>query len=349
MSIINDNINPNWPTIYDLAMQIPEIDVMIGRSRGRPAQEQSKPIAADMSPKAFPLAEGVFEVEPEQLLSLKVPLYDPATGQGFQRDVLRFPQHCRYIARCMLQGAEVPILVASIFPDNQPYVTDGQNRAIAAIITRTRVRVDIQRRTVAEARALFNNQQEAWKLSSDLMIMSGNSPVALYIQEAVSDSNHPWHSYVGPGAARYPGKGHVGGQDRDKLSPTQVSTAVGMFAYNTLNAQTRALGRRNDPIDRMRADQLARLLSVFGTKHTNRNAFRAGSVWAIARAATEIFLRNPNARPGRADERRWMQVMGGFDFGKYPHLISHQDNELVRKLIEHWNKRLHADRRCALI
>lgn len=339
MTQVVDGVYTSWPTLYGIGKQILDVDVTAPRNdrAGRPNSE-FRSVVDGMTPEAFPTREGTFYATPEQLLSLKVPLLEQIDGDlvGFQRTHNNL--HVRKIARGILDGKEITPITVSIFPDGNPYVTDGQHRSLGAIVSRTPVRVDVRHRTVEQANELFTNQRLSRKLSQDQVILTGTSPLELYIQDAVTSDDHPWSNLVGTGK--------VGDGVAYKMSPTTAALVIGFFSYNVLSSTVSRLVDREDSFDKLRADKMARLLSAFGTKQTNELAWRANPLRSIAATAVHVFLRNPNATAD--DERRWIRHMGTFDFGKYPHLLNKGDSELTQHLVAHWNKRLTQERKINL-
>jgi hypothetical protein len=320
-----DQLSQNWPTVFELATTIPQIDLTTSRGgKNRP------PITQGLMPADFPLQEGYFQASPEQLASLKVPKIEVTDEvRGFQRE--KKNAHVRKIARAMLAGEEMPPLMVSIFEDGIAYVDDGQHRALASLLTRIPLDVVVKRRTVDQARKLFASQHKAARLRRDDTLLTGDSPLELYIQDALTSASHPWSSLVGMTATKY------------RMSPTTMAAAVGSFVYNSLSIGINDFIRRpENEFDDSLAAMLADLLHAFGTKVTNPVAFRGSVVRAITFAAIHIFRRNENAQVH--DVGRWMHHMSQFDFGKYPHLLG-KEAQLSIELVNHWNKRLPAQRR----
>ena len=328
--VAKDQLSPTWPTVFELASSIQQMDLTKGStdrgSRNRP------PVTQGLIPVAFPNDEGYYTVTPEQIASLRVPTIEVNGDiRGFQR--AKENTHARKIARAILAGDEMPPLMVSIFPDGKAYVDDGQHRALGAVIARTPIEVVVKRRTVEQARKLFANQSRARKLKSDDTLLTGDSPLELYIQDALTSDSHPWSAMVTTSS---------GGQST-RMSPTSMAIVVGSYVYNTLNQGTNFLCTRPvEQWDERKGDILAKMIQAFGTKTTNPLAFRARSLRAITQAAVYVFQRNKNVH--RDDFDRWMRHMPTFDFAKFPHLLN-KDNELAARLVEHWNKRLPEARR----
>lgn len=320
-----DQLSPDWPTIYELAATIPQIDLQTSRGgKNRP------PVTQGLVPEDFPLHKGYFEASPEQIASLRVPKIEVTnTVRGFQREKVN--SHVRKIARAMLAGEEMPPLMISIFPDQKAYIDDGQHRALASVVTRLPLEVVVKERTVAQARKLFASQSRAKKLRRDDTLLTGDSAIELYIQDALTSSNHPWSTLVGQSASRY------------RMSPTTMAAAVGAFTFNSMSLSINEFTKRSeDEFDEALAGTLADLIRAFGTKSTHPVAYKGGVIRAIAFAAVHIFRRNENSQ--MRDYGRWMTHMPTFDFGKYPHLLN-KESHLSIELVNHWNKRLPDDRR----
>lgn len=329
MTVSKDQLSENWPTIFELASQIPQVDLArVGRVRG--GSKNRPPVTQGLIPESFPTAPGLHEVTPEQLASLRVPKIEVNGDiRGFQREKVN--QHVRSIARALVDGEEMPPLIISIFPDGNAYVDDGQHRALAAIVVRQKLEVVVKHRTIEQARKLFANQSKARGVKSDDTLLTGDSALELYIQDAVTTDGHPWSQLVAP----Y--------KSDKKMTPTTMAIMVGAYVFNTLNQGVNFyVSRDANDFDTRLADQLAGFVEVFGTKATNPLAFRGRTLRAIAYAAIYIFRRNPNVQPG--DVERWKKHMPSFDFGKYPHLIG-KETEMALMLVEHWNKRLNESRK----
>jgi hypothetical protein len=331
MTSTKDQLSPSWPTIYELASSIPQVNLdLLGRPGG--GRKNAQPVTAGLVPVPFPRREGYFEATPEQLASIRVPRTEVSSDgiKGFQREKVN--AHVRKIARALHAGEEVPPLILSIFPDGNVYVDDGQHRALAAIVARVSVEVVVKQRTVAQARKLFASQGQAKNVRKDDTLLTGDSALELYIQDALTSDDHPWSPLVTANRST-----------TSRMTPTTMAQMVGSFVFNTFNQGANYYTTRDDKdFDSRLADLLAELTQVFGTPHTNPLAFRGRTLRALAYAATHVFRRNQNSRPD--DVGRWKRHMPQFDFGKYPHLLS-RESEMALMLVEHWNKRLPEDRR----
>jgi hypothetical protein len=321
------DLSTNWPTIYQLASQIQETDLTRARGTGN---RFAKPITDGLTPEPFPVVEGYRTVTPEQLATLRVPVIEVGNEiKGFQREKVN--GHVRKIARALIEGEEMPPLIISIFPDGNAYVDDGQHRALAGIMARKPLEVVVKHRTVDQARKLFAAQGRAKSLRSDDTLLTGDSPLELYIQDALTSDTHPWSGLVTPSRST-----------THRMTPTTMAVVVGAFVYNALSNSVISYTRRTEEFDEKLGAQLADMVKAFGNQTTNPLAFKGRTLRAVSYAAVHIFRRNPNARPG--DLERWKSHMPKFDFGKFPHLLG-KETEMALMMVEHWNKRLPEDRR----
>jgi len=324
-----NEISPSWPTIYELASTINYVDHnLLGRAGG--GRKNANSIAMGLIPEPFPATEGYFVVSPAQLASLRVPKIEVGTDiKGFQRDKMN--SHARKIARSLLDGIEVPPITVSIFPDGEAYIGDGQHRALAAIIADKPMEVVVKRRTVEQARKLFAAQSQARKVKRDDTLLTGDSAIELYIQDALTSDDHPWSDLVAVN------------KSNTKMTPTTMATMLGSFVFNTFNQGVNYYtGKDDKEFDLKQANLLATLIRAFGVRSTNPVAFRGRTLRAIANSATYIFRRNPNST--EKDVERWQRHMPSFDFGRYPHLLN-KESELTIELVNHWNKRLPDERK----
>jgi hypothetical protein len=328
---MDNEISETWPTIFDLAKQIPVVDLTKSK-RGQNVHRATPPVSDGLAPEPFPSHEGYFEATPEQLASLIVPKLEvnEENGiKGFQRE--KANTHARKIARALIDGKEVPPLIVSIFPDGKSYIDDGQHRALGAVIARLPVEVVVKKRTVEQARELFTNQGRARKVSTNDILLSGDSAVELYIQDACTNPDHPWGKIVAPTPRK------------NRISPTMMLGLVGPYAFNSLSGSARFYtGRPDEDFDVLRANQMAKLITAFGTKESNPDAYNAQVLHGIAAAAVYILRRNPKAK--RGDVSRWLEHMPKFDFARFPHLRN-KEQMMTFQLVEHWNKYLGNDRR----
>lgn len=330
MTDSKEQISPNWPTIFELASTIQAIDLNAPASH-RKGGPNRRSVTHGLTPVPFPVKEGYFIATPEQIASLIVPKTEVGLDiKGFQRGKVN--AHARKIAKSLLDGKEVPPILLSIFPDGKVYLDEGQHRCLASIIARKPLEVVVKKRTVEQARELFANQSRAKRLKSDDTLLTGNSAIELYLQDALTTDQHPWSSLV----SAYPSP--------VRMTPTSMTLIVGSFVHNTMSLSTPwHTSRPTEAFDPRLADQLARLVQAFGNKTTNPLAFRAKSLRAITFAAVHIIRRNDNWL-GHKDEERWLRHMPNFDFSRWAHILN-REVELSLALVDHWNKRLPESRR----
>lgn len=324
-----DQLSPTWPTIFELASSIPMMDLTRAAKPGG-GRKNAPPATQGLIPQEFPAREGYFEVTPEQIASLRVPKIEvSADVKGFQREKVN--AHARKIARAILAGEEMPPLIISIFPDDKTYVDDGQHRALGAVLARKPLEVVVKRRSVEQARKLFASQGKAKAVRRDDTLLTGDSAIELYIQDALTTDTHAWSHLVAQTASSY------------RMSPTTMAMVVGQFVFNTMNNGINYFTTRDsNDFDSRLADKMAYLIDSFGTKNTNRMAFRATTLRAISKSAVYIFRRNPALK--KNDWERWRTHMANFDFSKYPQMVNNE-GQLALAMVEHWNKRLPEARR----
>lgn len=327
MNGMKEQVSDTWPTIFELASTIKQVDLTTSRVRG---SKSAPSVTLGLTPEPFPATEGYFQVSPEQIASLRVPKIEVGSSiVGFQREKVN--SHVRKIARAMLDGQEMPPLIVSIFPDGQAYANDGQHRALAAVVARLPLDVVVKRRSIADARKLFASQQKAKAVRSDDTLLTGNSDLEIYIQDALTAVSHPWSHLV---AVK---------QSRTRISPTTMAAIVGSFVYNSLTANvTDFVRRREGDFDENLAHRMAHLLDAFGSKSTNPMAFKGGTLRGVSQAAVYVFRRNPELQEG--DWERWQRHMASFDFARFPHLFT-KESAMAIELVNHWNKRLSEDRK----
>lgn len=322
MTKSKDVIDPNWPTIFELASQIPYMDLSV------PGQgKKNRPsVAQGLVPEPFPIDKPYFFASVPQILSLRVPILEIDGGiRGFQRG--KGIHHAREIARAINAGKEMPPALISVFPDGLAYIGEGQHRALGAVIAQMPLECVVKKRAVADARELFSNQTKAKNVKTDNTLLTGNSPLEIYIQDALTTDKHLWSDMVGLQASDL------------RMSPTTMANIVGAYVFNALHNGVRSfVSKPESQWDEKYANELARLIQPFGTKVTNPLAFRGNPLRAISYAAVWIIRRNPAWR-GDKDFERWRAHMPKFDFAKYPHILN-KEHDLAHEMVRHWNKRL---------
>lgn len=331
-------VKDDWPSIYDLASDIGTIDLH-APSKHRSSKHRG-PVTDGLKPKPFPMKEGYYSVTPEQVASLEVPVITIGNErvEGFQRDARDSKTHARNVARALDEGKEFPPINVSIVKDehgkDHALVTDGSHRSVGSIIARKPVEVVVKRRTFDQAKQMFTDQRKSRKISSDQTILTGNSPLEHYIQDALTSDDHMWSDMISPNLA---------GGDRRRMTPICAAQCIGAYVFDSMNSSlSHYTGSSEKGFDISRADDLCELIQAFGNKTTNPLAFRSRSLKAITYAAVYIFHRNPSARS--SDFARWKEHMPKFAFEDYPHLLN-KHSQLAAALVDHWNKRLPADRK----
>lgn len=310
------------PTLYELTKEM-RIDKSSGVVLG-----------TKITPVPFDKTTGYRIVEPEALGSLKVPVVtlDEVGGHGnlagFQRNYQ--PLRARKIAQAILSGTEMPPILVSIDENGEPIITDGQHRAIGSMLAGSRLGVIVEARPRKKAQELFANQRLGVQPPNDYLILAGTGPFNEYVQDAVTSTTHPWANIVGPGK-------YIGGSgSTTKITPAQMYTLLVQYVGDQAGIRSSSAivsglqGRWDDKT----ADELAGLISCFGTKESNPNAFKGNSLRAIGVVATLAIRRTGRHQK---DIDRWKTHMPTFNFGLYSHLGT---GGIGDNLIAHWNKRL---------
>lgn len=311
--------------LYDICKPIKTVDLTLVQSSAR-----RDSIVSGLKPAQVDPRQGLRHLTPAQLLSLEVPTLTREGDEfaGFQRplDVNR----ARRIARALLRGIELPpIQVSTIAGNGRLLLTDGQHRAVAAVMVRQQLESVVIPRTYEAAKELFANQGKGAKVNPNVLVLAGSSPFDEYVQDAVTCDGHIWSGIVGEGATR------------QRISPKQMSNMIQKYCMNSLGQ--RGEGARPEEFDQQLADELGLLVAAFGTKATNPAAFQPKSLTAITDAAVLIIRRRPEpVGLHRLDVERWRRWMPRFDFSSVAYLRS---KELTDALVGHWNKRLASDRR----
>lgn len=324
----------SWPTVLEIAKDIKKIDL----DSPAPAHQADikESVADGLRAKPFPMKEGYFTATPSQIASLEVPIITIGNKvEGFQRDTRESKTHARKMARAMLEGKEFPPIMVSTYKDEKgkthAIISDGSHRAVASIIARVPVEVVSKKRSFEDAKQMFTDQRKSRKISSDQTILTGNSPLEHYIQDALTSDTHPWSDMIGVN------------RDKRKITPITAALCIGSYVHNSMNAGLNAYTTKSEKeFDAAKADELLELIMAFGNKTTNPLAFRSNSLKAITHTAVYVFERNENPQPG--DRARWKEHMPTFAFEDYPHLLA-KHGQLMQALIAHWNRRLSANRK----
>lgn len=307
------------PTVFEICRGIYEV----GPS-GKVAKS-AHPVTDKLGPpEPLPTKPGLYTLSPEQLLSLNIPHWNLETGHGREgyQQPFRLP-HARQMALAMTAGREFPTVEISLF-NRVHNVTDGQNRTIGAVIAAVSLSGRIAHRDEIAQRELYAGQTYSKKPTRTTLIVAGDSPYDLYVQDALTNEENPWHTIVGyrPTNAR--------------IGPPAMHAILVIYVGDQAAAYTPKLNPTMvERFERHHADELADLLQAFGTKTTNPAAFEPYRLRAIAAAATLILRRTGNQRE---DHERWMKRMGSFDIYTYSHI--RRSAALVPMLVSHWNKGL---------
>jgi len=318
------------PTLHDILQNV---------SEGRAAVRRGGKSAVDgLKMKPFPHREGIQVLNPEQLLSIRVPVQH-VTGdkiKGYQRHLE--PYKARKAAEYIRNNDDylrtMGVCEVSIDGNGNAFFTDGQHRAAGAIIARQPFRVILTKRSEEEARKLFHNQRFATKPSANVLIFDSDGVFEEYIQDAVTDPAHPWNKLITTAQK---------GTTANRISAAGALGLLRIFVGKGTYASKVASKTEESRFDKESADQLAALLSAFGTKQTNPLAYRSGALRAIAMTALAVFDRPEGYPYQREDEKRWNTHMTRFPF--WAHVSVTSSTELALRLKVHWNKNLQSDER----
>lgn len=322
----------SFPTVYELATQVKE------RQRGKRgrATANTPSITKGLTPIPFENKVGYRVVSPAELASLRVPVATiGATVTGYQRALK--PTHAFEIAWAMQDGSPMATLDISLDEEGTAFITDGQHRCIASIISGIPLEVVVKQRSQAQAREMFINQTFAKKLDKSHTVLVGTDPMSLYVQDALTDPNHAWHHMVGE-------------RDYHKLTPSMMHRQITSYGCNTLGSLTPALTAKvGQRFDKARADELAEILGVFGKDQSGnfsvRNhpiAYKRAHLSGITQAAVCIMIRASDVHPA-ADKERWMRHMPLFNWAVNAGHLS-ASKPISEALIDHWNKKMSARR-----
>lgn len=309
--------------IYDLCQSIPQVN-----ESGKYAPNGDAGTVADgYTPKRPHGGEGLRQFTPEELCSLIVPVVSVnGSVRGYQRPFRR--QHARKIAVALLEGKRIPEITVAVDGNGVMSVVDGQHRAVAAVIAGTPIEGIVRRMNKEEQRQLFADQRKAASVDRNVLILAGTGPYERYIQDAVSNNDHPWSQIVSSTHG-----------SKTRISPYSMMRLLGFYVGNAGSQQiTRAAEAR---WDEALADEMAPLVSCFGNKQSNPPAFRASALHGIGAASMYVFRRNDHVQSG--DHERWIEHMPKFPWERWMHIRLGHD--FTFQLVAHWNKRLSEVRR----
>jgi len=311
-------------SLFEIGKDIKQTD-----ARGK-VNKNSPSIVDNINPQSVPTTEGYHIVSPNQLASLLVPKQEVKDGKivGFQREVTK--THARRIAKSIEAGEPLPVLEIGLYR-NAAWAVDGQHRALGAIIAGAKLPIVCRKLGIEEMRKLFASQRKARRVNPSVLILSDDNDYAEYIQESVTDDNHPWASLV-----------TYRNSSDTKMTPHQAYECIVRYVGGTLGTHIQAIVQ-GKPFDRRLADELSTLFLAFGTKKTNPLAFRPIAIRAITYAAVLIVMRKGSKK---ADIDRWISHMPKFPWEDYMGI--RKSKELAYMLIRHWNKRLLEGRRISI-
>ena len=299
-------------------------NVLVNRKRG----VKTPRVTDGLKPKPVARREGLFVLEPEQLLNILVPRIElNGSIKGYQRDF--DVKHARKMARDMRGGTPVPVGEVALDGKGRLFAVDCQHRIGAAIMARLPLRVVITRMDKAAQAKLFNSQRKAKAVDPSNLVLAGDGPFERYVKDAIEDKAHPWHPIVS-----------LTRNSRTKISPWQMTGLLVRFVGNRGGTAAGIKQGLDTQWDRGLADQLAPLIACFGNKQTNPPAFRARNLTSIGTAAMWVFRRHETQE---GDYERWISHMPQFPFDHY--LFIRTERDMTDALLAHWNKRLRGSRR----
>jgi hypothetical protein len=324
------NIN-NMPTIHDVASKIQRRD----RKRGSRVRKSDPVITLGLKPIPFKNEIGYRIIPPEELASLRIPRARLTANkiEGYQR-AISIP-HVFELAWAWEDGKEMPNLQISLDEFGNAYATDGQHRALAAIVRRQPLEAIVKQRTFQQQKNMFEGQTFAKKLSKDHMVLTGNDAMALYVQDALTNSRNPWYDMVSEK------------KNPHRISPAAMHRLVTMFGCNEAGAVTaqraELVQRKFDP---NAADYMAELIRVFGEgsdgsfdKASNPVPYTAKNLNVMGQACLQIFIRASEyteVHPG-PDKERWRRHMTGFNWTSLQPL---EQKQATQALLDFWNKKM---------
>lgn len=311
-------------TVFDVCSKLYPLgtNVLIARKQG----QQVLPITHGLKPRRAPREPGVHLFTVAELLALSIP-YMTANGtiNGYQRGLE--VSHARNIARALQAGKPLPPIEVALDDRGNMSIIDGQHRTVGAVLAGVPIEGHIKHRSLDEQRELFAGQRRARPVDRNVLVLAGDSPYELYIQDAVTSSEHPWSPLVSSSA-----------KSKTKVSAHTALALILGYVSDAIENGSRLTPHQIERWNSTYADEMAPLLTCFGNKKSNPLAFSATNVRAIGHAATLVFRRR-NA--DEADYDRWVRHMPGFQFRDYAYI--RRSSQMLDELLEHWNKRLPVD------
>lgn len=318
--------NPH-PTLYEI---LESVNTLGYKGRGKPVT----PVEG-MKPKGISLKEGLTTLSPEQMLTLRIPIQrvEPGVINGYQRhlNAARAREFARWLQVNPDYLRVLGTVEVSIDTDGNAYLTDGQHRAAGAVMAKMPLRAILTRRTDDEARRLFALQAKASRPNRNVLIFDSDGIFEEYIQDAVTNVNHPWHALVTSAQQ---------GTSKTRMSATAAYNMLRVYVGRMGGQQMFVSAAAEERFDKDAADHLAVLMSAFGTRQSNPLAWSASGLRAIAASARLVF-REREPHPGDTD--RWVRHMSRFPFMQYAYLRGYTD--LTEKMVAWWNKNLQAERK----
>lgn len=298
-------------------------NVMVLKKRG----ERIPMVLDGMKPRRPLLSEGEQVLSPEQMLNV----YVDAVGingrvTGYQRDLNL--KAARKAAAWMREGKPVPPPILAL-DGKRLYVVDGQHRIAAAIMARLPLKVMVEPYTKQQQADLFHSQIQAQKIDKNVLTLAGNGPFEKYVQDALTNPQHPWHGMVSANRS-----------SKTRISPYAMFQLLVRYVGN-MEGQATGVRNIDGRWDKGLADELAPLIACFGNKKTNPLAFRPYALQAIGAAAMWVFRRRDIVHA--EDYERWVKHMPQFAWEDFAFLRTQR--HYTDALLNHWNKRLTGARR----
>lgn len=256
----------------------------------------------------------------------------PTGIRGEQRDPTADAQgrrKVREIADAITAGKVLPDVLVALDDSESTqlqFVPDGGHRCCAAFLARMPIRVATRNLTPDQRRQLFIDQSKARKIKTQQFVVDGDGPIDLYVQDALTRTDHPWSDLVAHQARS------------GRMSPAQMATLAGMYGCDQIRGTYLHLDQSRFDTDA--ATELASLLRCFGSHASNPLAFRDKSRRASVLAAIHSVRRSDQRVK---DAKRWTDHMPAFRFAEHQHV--RESTALCDCLLGHWNKRLSLERK----
>lgn len=315
-------LGTKFPTIYDVASGVRNIDLTKAVRRGRPSKANGF-ITDGLIPESVPELEHdtVVTLSPSQIASLSIPILDIRGDdryQGFQRDHSDHIGHVNALARYLASGKSVPHIDLSICLDTGLYIeVDGFGRSLGAIMAGVSLKAIATRRTFKESREMYVSQAKALKPRSNNIMLSGHSDIEVYIQRAFRDQMHAWFGMITESS-----------KDASRISADAAFNSIGAYAFSVAGGYKTYSGK--DDFNHHKANELAHLVRAFQSQKVNKSPHIKG----IAKAAADILKFNGGEEFSTKERQRWDRLMPDFDEW------DSRSNRTTANIIFHWNKHL---------